>query len=769
VKTSAANRSNYTCAQNGCSQTFYSGGSFYHHLHVCDETSRTKPAVVMTVAQPALPNFDVYPPSPPVDVIGNDLFENCENEAAEFDLTKSFACIMLKLRADFNCSHEAIDFICSEFQKSFLDLIVDSPTILDKVQETILALKNLNTQKKRSLYFKKHLGFKSPLEIPVGQPQQVTRLNGPSGLVTRFKTPTFQYISLRTTLSALFSIQQFRDLYFSETESEDGFVRSHRDSLHFKKHPLFSRVTNALRIMLFFDDAEFTNPLGSKTKKHDQGIFNFIIANMPPSFNSQLSSIFPLAVCNGSLLRETGFDFVLNEIMNDIHALESNSGMLLDVDGFPGFRIRGTIVCLCGDTKGIHEVGGFMSPSADKFCRLCLIRRSQIPEVSDTQSVDFRNRVNYEEGVANANDLGKADSTTGIARPCKLNESRYFHITENLSFDSMHDLLEGVVPFTIKLMLRHFLLKGFINSQVLNTRIRNFQYSLNDLRNKPSPKFTDATLGKEGNYNTKQRAAQNWCLARMLPLLIGDLIERGDPHFSLILTLLEIMDIVFCPAITNSHPAILKHLIIQIFEQLRDLHPNLIPINKWHHLIHYPEILKTLGPAIRFWCMRFEAAHNIAKRRAQANGNFLNLSQSIANHLALVFTSNLLKDDMFDVMRLVIGPRESERARWVSIRGWEYRENTVVLLKKSSETENFLPVFAKITEIRVEDSKVSFSIRLCETLGFDGHFHAFEIAINPENDTQTVKFENLPECEPLTILKSFSNQNTLYICPRHQI
>ena len=58
--------------------------------------------------------------------------------------------------------------------------------------------------------------------------------------------------------------------------------------------------------------------------------------------------------------------------------------------------------------------------------------------------------------------------------------------------------------------------------------------------------------------------------------------------------------------------------------------------------------------------MRFEAANCIAKLRAQANGNFVNLSKSIANHLALVFSSNLLKDDMFDV----IGPRdESERAR----------------------------------------------------------------------------------------------------------
>jgi hypothetical protein len=48
--------------------------------------------------------------------------------------------------------------------------------------------------------------------------------------------------------------------------------------------------------------------------------------------------------------------------------------MLLDIPHPPGFRVHGAVVNLCADTKGAHEIGGFMSPSATKLCRLCGIK-----------------------------------------------------------------------------------------------------------------------------------------------------------------------------------------------------------------------------------------------------------------------------------------------------------------------------------------------------------------------------------------------------------
>lgn len=128
-----------------------------------------------------------------------------------------------------------------------------------------------------------------------------------------------------------------------------------------------------MRFQVFYDDVDVVNPLGSKTKVHKIGNFCCMILNIPPLENSSQKNIFPFAIVNTKHLKENGFDFVLKEFMKEIRILESEKGMLLDIPHRPGFRVQGTIVTLCADTKGALEIGGFMSPSATKLCRLCEI------------------------------------------------------------------------------------------------------------------------------------------------------------------------------------------------------------------------------------------------------------------------------------------------------------------------------------------------------------------------------------------------------------
>jgi len=43
------------------------------------------------------------------------------------------------------------------------------------------------------------------------------------------------------------------------------------DGATFATHPLYSVNQNALQIFLYFDEVEYCNPLGSKTKTHKLG------------------------------------------------------------------------------------------------------------------------------------------------------------------------------------------------------------------------------------------------------------------------------------------------------------------------------------------------------------------------------------------------------------------------------------------------------------------------------------------------------------------
>ncbi|KAK4007438.1 hypothetical protein OUZ56_012595 [Daphnia magna] len=111
----------------------------------------------------------------------------------------------------------------------------------------------------------------------------------------------------------------------------------------------------------------------------------------------------------------------------------------------------------------------------------------------------MRTRENYDEAVEASASNPEKSSDTGIRSCCVLNCSKSFHFGENLILDAMHDFLEGVVPFMIKLFLRQLYSCGTtkISAAELNRRIVLFHFSFYDLFNKPSPKFTDAGIRKE--------------------------------------------------------------------------------------------------------------------------------------------------------------------------------------------------------------------------------------------------------------------------------
>ena len=86
------------------------------------------------------------------------------------------------------------------------------------------------------------------------------------------------------------------------------------------------------------------------------GMFYYTILNLPHILNSRLTNIHPLAVAKTSDINELGFDFVLNRVMSEIAELESDRGMLLKLPDIGEFYVQGTIVTLCSDTKGAHDI-----------------------------------------------------------------------------------------------------------------------------------------------------------------------------------------------------------------------------------------------------------------------------------------------------------------------------------------------------------------------------------------------------------------------------
>ena len=80
-----------------------------------------------------------------------------------------------------------------------------------------------------------------------------------------------------------------------------------------------------------------------------------------------------------------------------------------------------------------------------------------------------------------------------------------------------------------------------------------------------------------------------WCLARLLPLMVGDSIPEEDSRWKLFLDFLSIMDYVFAPNTTEDIAAYVQQLIGDYLARFKELHPHCSIIPKQHYMIHIPE------------------------------------------------------------------------------------------------------------------------------------------------------------------------------------
>ena len=107
-------------------------------------------------------------------------------------------------------------------------------------------------------------------------------------------------------------------------------------------------------------------------------------------------------------------------------------------------------------------------------------------------------------------------------------------------------------------------------------------------------------------------------------------VDADDNDFvGLIVHLLQIMELVFVPKITESLIPYLRALIKDFFMMFKRLFTDVNPINKFHHLYHYPESILWAGPTAQYNCIRFEAKHAELKFRVQNIHNLKNAPKTL--------------------------------------------------------------------------------------------------------------------------------------------
>lgn len=161
---------------------------------------------------------------------------------------------------------------------------------------------------------------------------------------------------------------------------------------------------------------------------------------------------------------------------------------------------------------------------------------------------------------------------------------------------------------------------------MLNDAIKDFPYTNSDKINSPQM-ITKAALSKD---SVRGNGHENWCLIRLLPLLIGHYVPEGDESWEVLLCLKDVLELTMFPSFTEETVQYLDFKLVEHRDILQGVFSDYRLRPKHHYLEHYPGHNRVFGPLVDVWTMRFEAKHKLLKRTVREAHNFKNVAWTVA-------------------------------------------------------------------------------------------------------------------------------------------
>lgn len=779
------------CAQGSCRRQFSTFSGFRKHLNTSHQNDFSSTETITSLAEPndhssspSFPFSDIDAGPCPLISDTNDCHSHNESGVSVIDTKTICASIIAKLQSSgvsnsivSNIVGEMEEFAAGIHSQVKQDVLLALPAddqvrvavehSLNKFENPVT---NFNTDTKRITYFSKKWGVIEPKEITLGL-RYDTRRNKQTGTYDQVPVKdTFVYVPILETLKFICRNADIYSLLNTVNAPNTDLFENFCDGSYFKTHPLYSKHQNAFQIQLYYDDFETANPLGSKKSVHKIGALYFVLRNLPPRINSALMNIHLVALFHAQDLKKYGFDPILQPLIDDVKILE-NDGLDLPISTD---QVYGTVCQVTGDNLGMHSILGFTeSFSGRYFCRLCLIEKDNAQCVfsEDDPKVTLRCKEIFELHCKELSTLTHGSSVFGLKRNCTLNSLKFFHVCNNFAFDIMHDVLEGVAQYEMKLIFEH-LTEKYLSKHELLSRIYAFDYGYLERKNRP----TKINLEHNGN-SIGLNSIQTLCLVRNLPLIFGDVVPEENQNWHLLLLLLQIINIVFSPSVTQGMTVYLKYLIAEHHELFKQLYPrrNLIP--KHHYMIHYPASIRKIGPLLHMWSMRFEAKHRVFKNMMK---NFKNITKSFAKKHQIAIAChwetsalnnseygpikaiNLCDIDSGEILAQFLNVsmhKDIFSTNWVKINGIEYRQGLVIC----SSIKDDMPVFSKITKILLVDCVIFFAVMKLHIDSFSEHFHAYKVFDGEEKDF--IKADCLEFNKPFDLQSAYGIDEGKYIVP----
>ena len=531
----------YVCKQGNCISKFKNGQAFKKHLDrthsIVEETASTSSSNQTNQAEcfPLLSNETHLP-----EMRTQTFLKNVESTPTQLKnlIVNSAGFFVAKLHNQTGVPRKVVQN-CVNFTKEFFECGIFE-TLKDKVfsvcergnfteqdkthlqnmfDMTKNCLQDFDSEHKRKEYFKKTGCFIEPKSYIIGEAKTYKLINGvkteESVLVEG------QFVSVKKVLKVFLSLPGFLQIIldymqflYNEIDSQYMCNIVHGKLWRKIKEKFPDKIV--IPLIIYFDEFETNNVLGSHTGIDKIGATYFMLPTLPPQFQSALKHIFLTLFFQDSARKSFGNRAAFRPLLAELKDLEMNGLMINNI------RVYFSCILITGDNLGLHQICGFVeSFSANHVCRICTISKEKLRCQTIEDFTLLRKSSDYDE------ELKKNDpSETGLTETCIWNDLPSYHVMENGFLDAMHDFWEGVCPYDLSAIILNFIQRQLFTLEDINDRIIAFNYGPVDKGNSV-PCLRKEKL-KKGRLGFS--ASETLCFVKYLGLIIGDLVPENDEY-----------------------------------------------------------------------------------------------------------------------------------------------------------------------------------------------------------------------------------------------
>uniref|UniRef100_A0ABD2WU06 Uncharacterized protein n=1 Tax=Trichogramma kaykai TaxID=54128 RepID=A0ABD2WU06_9HYME len=351
----------------------------------------------------------------------------------------------------------------------------------------------------------------------------------------------------------------------------------------------------ALPLFGYHDDVEIGNALGPHAGTNKIGVFYAVLPFLPPGLASKLISILIVDLFYANDRKKYGNEKIFCTTIDELNDLRLNPVTI--IVGNISYRVYFITSLIIGDNLGLNGIFGFTESFGNTICcRCCFADPCRMQKMIREDRHLIRNLLNFEAQLKD-----KQLSVSGIKDECIFNRIIQFHVTQNQYLDVLHDVFEGVVSYVMAFILTVFItVDKFFTIDHLNFKLKNCQFDF-ESNNLPSAISLDYI---NANGKLKMSGAEALFFVRYFNIMVGSKIPEDNETWKLYLKLREIVCIITAPVITESH-------ILQLEDAIAEHHSLYIFLNgdlkkKFHFMVHYPRLIRSVGPLMNCSTMRCE-------------------------------------------------------------------------------------------------------------------------------------------------------------------